>query len=99
MDLGIASAESSEQQPLSVSELTEQVKDLLQTNFPSAWVEGEISNLSRPRSGHLYFNIKDESAQLRAVVWRRSAEKFPVELSDGMEVICHGELGGVCASR
>ncbi len=93
MDLGIASAESSEQQPLSVSELTEQVKDLLQTTFPSAWVEGEISNLSRPRSGHLYFNIKDESAQLRAVVWRRSAEKFSVELSDGMEVICHGELG------
>ena len=89
---GIASAESTEQQPLSVSQLTEQVKDLLEGSFPSVWVEGEISNLSRPQSGHCYLSIKDERAQLRAVLWRGTAERLPVKLVDGMEVICQGGL-------
>lgn len=89
---GIANAESTEQQPLSVSQLTAQVKDLLEGSFPSVWVEGEISNLSRPQSGHCYLSIKDERAQLRAVLWRGTAERLPVKLVDGMEVICQGGL-------
>ncbi len=89
---GIASTESTEQQPLSVSQLTEQVKDLLEGSFPSVWVEGEISNLSRPQSGHCYLSIKDKRSQLRAVLWRGTAERLPVKLVDGMEVICQGGL-------
>ena len=77
---GIASTESTEQQPLSVSQLTEQVKDLLEGSFPSVWVEGEISNLSRPQSGHCYLSIKDERAQLRAVLWRGTAEAIACQV-------------------
>jgi exodeoxyribonuclease VII large subunit len=85
-------ADSSESRPLSVSQLTDRVKDLLEGSFPAVWVAGEISNLSRPQSGHCYLSIKDERAQLRAVIWRNTAERLSVKLADGMEVICQGAL-------
>ena len=53
--------------PLSVGELTAQIKDLVEAGFPSVWVSGEISNFARPSSGHLYFTLKDDAAQLKAV--------------------------------
>jgi exodeoxyribonuclease VII large subunit len=56
------------------------------------WVAGEISNFSRPQSGHCYFTLKDDAAQLRAVIWRTAAMKVPFELCDGLEVICQGRL-------
>ncbi|HEY5314200.1 MAG TPA: exodeoxyribonuclease VII large subunit [Pirellulales bacterium] len=77
---------------LSVSELTEQLKDLVEGGFPSVWVSGEISNVSRPQSGHYYFTLKDEQAQIRAVVWRSTASRLRFELEDGLEVICQGGL-------
>jgi exodeoxyribonuclease VII large subunit len=77
---------------LSVSQLTSLVKDLLETALPAVWVGGEISNLSRPQSGHIYFTLKDAGAQIRAVVWRTTAQRLRLELRDGMEVICEGGL-------
>jgi exodeoxyribonuclease VII large subunit len=64
------------------------------------WVEGEISNLSRPTSGHLYFTLKDDATQLRCVMWRSEAARLRLALSDGMAVTAHGyisiyEAGGL----
>ena len=56
------------------------------------WVAGEISNYSRPQSGHCYFTLKDDQAQIRAVMWRTTASKLKFDLADGLEVICHGHL-------
>jgi exodeoxyribonuclease VII large subunit len=86
------SAEALDQHVLTVSELTAMVKDVLEGAFPAVWVSGEISNLSRPQSGHCYLTLKDDAAQLRAVIWRTTALQVPFELEDGMEVICQGRL-------
>ena len=76
----------------SVYELTVQIKDLLENSFPAVWVSGEISNLSRPQSGHCYLTLKDERAQIRAAIWRNAAARVKFELGDGLEVICQGHL-------
>jgi exodeoxyribonuclease VII large subunit len=81
-----------EPQILTVSELTRQVKDLVEANFPTAWVQGEISNCTRAASGHLYFTLKDEAAQIRAVMWRSQAARVKFELEDGMEVVASGPI-------
>lgn len=57
------------------------------------WIEGEISNLSRPASGHLYFTLKDASAQLRCVMWRSEAAHLQIALNNGMAVEAHGYIG------
>jgi exodeoxyribonuclease VII large subunit len=78
--------------PFSVWELTAQVKDLFEAAFPSVWVMGEISNLSRPQSGHCYFTLKDDRAQLKAAMWRPVASRVHFDMHDGLEVICQGRL-------
>jgi len=55
---------------LSITELTRSIKDHLEQSFAEVWVEGEISNLRSPSSGHYYFSLKDEQSQLRAVLFR-----------------------------
>jgi exodeoxyribonuclease VII large subunit len=77
---------------LTVSELTAQLKDLVESSFPSVWVSGEVSNFSRPSSGHCYFAIKDAGAQIRGVIWRGTAAKLRFDVEDGMAVICRGHL-------
>jgi exodeoxyribonuclease VII large subunit len=79
-------------QALCVSELTSQIKCLLENAFGEVWVTGEVSNFSRPQSGHCYFCLKDERAQIRAVLWRSAAARLRFELEDGLEVVCHGHL-------
>ncbi len=81
-----------EQQILTVSEVTEQIKSLLESRFPNVWIEGEISNFSRPRSGHCYLTLKDDEAQLPAVIWRSTASGLRFDLHDGLEVVCLGHL-------
>jgi len=86
---------SDEPQPervLSIWEVTAQIKDLLESSFPTVWVTGEISNLARPRSGHVYLTLKDDRAQLRAAVWRNTAARLQFDLADGLEVVCQGHL-------
>lgn len=77
---------------LSVAELTSQIKGTLEEGFPSVWVAGEVSNFSRPQSGHCYFTLKDDAAQIRAVIWRGSASRMKFELRDGLELVCHGRV-------
>jgi exodeoxyribonuclease VII large subunit len=79
-------------QTLTVSELTARIKDMLEGSFPAVWVSGEISNFSRPQSGHCYFTLKDDIAQIRAVMWRGTALKLKFAMSDGLEVLCRGHL-------
>jgi exodeoxyribonuclease VII large subunit len=84
--------EQAPQRVLSVFELTSQIKDLLEGTFQQVWVAGEISNFSRPQSGHCYLTLKDDRAQIRAVLWRTAASRLRFELEDGLEVICQGSL-------
>ena len=80
------------ERPLSVSELTAQIKETLEDSFPAVAVTGEISDLARPRSGHVYLTLKDESAQIRAVIWRTTAARVAFDLQDGLEVVCRGQI-------
>jgi len=77
---------------LSVSELTAEIKDVLELAFPVVWVAGEIADLARPQSGHCYLTLKDADAQLPAVLWRTTASRVRFDLRDGLEVICRGHL-------
>jgi exodeoxyribonuclease VII large subunit len=71
---------------LSVSELLRSVRDALERRFPLAWVSGELSNLSRAPSGHLYFTLKDRAAQVDCVMFRSRAAALDWEPRDGMQV-------------
>ena len=71
-------------QALTVSQLTERLRGVLEPEFADVWVEGEISNLSTPASGHCYFTLKDEHAQLRAVVWKTQARLLRFRPKDGL---------------
>jgi len=75
-----------------VSQLTGEIKTLLEKNFEHIWVEGEMSNFRRPTSGHLYFTLKDESSQLRAVMFRMQSRLLKFEPEDGLQVVCYGRL-------
>ena len=78
--------------PMSISELTGNVKELLETAFPSIWITGEVSNLAKPRSGHLYLKLKDASSQVNAVIYRGIALRMRFDLKDGMEVLARGRV-------
>ncbi len=76
----------------SVSELTAEIRGLLEEGFASVWVCGEVSNLARPASGHVYLVLKDGQAQLPAVIWRGIALRLRFDPRDGLEVIVRGRL-------
>jgi exodeoxyribonuclease VII large subunit len=75
---------------LSVTELTDRLQGVLETEFFDVWVEGEISNLTQPASGHWYFSLKDDRAQVRAVVWKTAARLLKWKPKDGMRVLARG---------
>jgi exodeoxyribonuclease VII large subunit len=83
---------SSKSHILTVSQFTSQIKNLLEGAFPEVWVEGELSNLSIPQSGHAYFTLKDEHAQVRAVMFRSSLRFLKFTLQHGMQVLCRGRV-------
>lgn len=76
----------------SVSELNNSAKSLLETQFPSVWLEGEISNLAQPRSGHIYLTLKDDQAQVRAAMFRGNNIRLAFRPKDGMQVLVRGRL-------
>ena len=76
----------------SVAEITRHIKFLIEESFPSLVVRGEVSNLSLHSSGHVYFTLKDELAQIKCVIWRSQAERMGVALEDGMKVLARGKL-------
>lgn len=78
--------------PLSIGALTQQIKRLLEGSIGDVWVRGEISNLRRQSSGHLYFTLKDSEAQVSAVIFRHDADKLDVAIDEGMAVLAYGRL-------
>jgi exodeoxyribonuclease VII large subunit len=81
-------------QVYSVADLTAYIRAVLESNenLANVWVSGEISNLSCPASGHIYFTLKDASASLRCVIWREQARRLSAALRDGMAVEAHGAV-------
>lgn len=77
---------------LTVSLLNEQVRDLLEGSFPNLWVEGEISNLAQPSSGHLYFTLKDAGAQIRAAMFRGNNRFLSFTPKNGQQVLVKARL-------
>ncbi len=75
-----------------VSEITREIRTSLEHEFSNIGVLGEISNVRRPSSGHVYLTLKDKNSQLQAVVFRNSANRIKFELKDGMEVISFGSI-------
>lgn len=82
----------SEKRILSVSRLTSLIRGVLEDNFEHVWVEGEVSNLAMPASGHLYFTLKDAGAQIRCVMFRASARALKFRPRDGMGLIVRGRI-------
>jgi exodeoxyribonuclease VII large subunit len=75
-----------------ITEITREIKDVLEGSFPSVWVEGEISNYTLHSSGHRYFSLKDENTQIRCTLWRFRGTRLPFEPEDGMKVIAFGNI-------
>ncbi|HEY3859303.1 MAG TPA: exodeoxyribonuclease VII large subunit [Gammaproteobacteria bacterium] len=81
-----------ERRILSVSDLNRAARGLLEGGFPLLWVEGEISNLARPASGHLYFSLKDAQAQVRCALFRNRSQLLRFKPADGMKVLVRGRV-------
>jgi exodeoxyribonuclease VII large subunit len=79
---------------ISVSEMTRYLRELLESDeiLRDVWVQGEVSNLSRPSSGHIYFTLKDSSAALRCVIWKSAAMRIRFPLQNGMLLEAHGYI-------
>ncbi|PID56392.1 exodeoxyribonuclease VII large subunit [candidate division KSB3 bacterium] len=84
--------EKTGEQIFSVTELTKLMKGELEEQFANIWVEGEISNLARPRSGHVYFTLKDENAQIRGVIFKFAGRRLKIVPENGMKVLLRGSL-------
>lgn len=77
---------------LQPAQLNTLARDLLEGAFPSVWVEGEVGNLSRPASGHMYFNLKDARAQVRCAMFKPRSQWLRFRPADGMRVLVRGRL-------
>lgn len=78
--------------PVSVSQLNAWIAAAIDSKIQKVWVAGEISDFSQPRSGHIYMTLKDDASQIRAVVWRSSAERLKFQLEDGQAVVGFGRI-------
>ena len=81
-----------EREVLTVSQLNARARRLLEEVFPQVWVEGELSNLARPSSGHMYFTLKDSGAQVRCALFRQNAARVRMDLRDGLLVRARGRV-------
>lgn len=75
-----------------VRELTRHIRSLIESAFPAVWVEGEISGFKHPHSGHIYFNLKDGEAVLKAAFFSRFNRSIKFDLKDGLQVLCFGKI-------
>ncbi|MEE9558208.1 MAG: exodeoxyribonuclease VII large subunit [Candidatus Brocadiales bacterium] len=83
---------SASQRVYTVSEITWRIKNSLEKGFRGVWTVGEASNIRSPGSGHVYMTLKDEDAQLQAVMFRAVASRVPFTLKDGMQVVAYGSI-------
>lgn len=77
---------------LTVTKVTRDIKVILETSFPSVWVQGEISNFTHHRSGHMYFSLKDEDAQISCIMWRSRNQELSFSPLNGMKVLVKARL-------
>ena len=77
---------------LTVSQLTAKLKGVMENTFRFVWVSGEISNCKQAGSGHVYFTLKDEGAQIAAILWRSAAQRLRFQLKDGLKVLAAGPI-------
>lgn len=92
------SPSSSAESAVSVSELTNTLKDVVEGSFAPLWVRGEISDFKAHRNGHWYFCLRDAKSQIRCVVWSRDQRGIPAAPDDGMQVVVYGRMS-VYAAR
>src|SRR5277367_18002 len=92
LGLEVETPGASAQNPISITDLTATIRELLETSFDEVWVAGEISNFRAPGSGHLYFTLKDETATLSAVIFMREARRIGFTLEDGQAVLARGAI-------
>ena len=83
---------TSERSVYSVSQLTRETKNLLADVFPRVWVEGELSNLAQPASGHIYFSLKDANAQIRCAMFRSAKSKIDFTPANGDLVLVQAQV-------
>ena len=93
MDSSQIGMDLEERQIYSVYQLNREVKQLLQQNFPLLWIEGELSNVARPASGHIYFSLKDAQAQVRCAMFRNSNRGLAFQPENGMQVLVRARVG------
>lgn len=75
-----------------VTEVTQEIKQVLQNRFHLIWISGEISNFFRATSGHLYFDLKDASAQIKVVIFNAQARRLTFDLEDGLKIVAMGRI-------
>jgi exodeoxyribonuclease VII large subunit len=92
LSFGGAEAARPQRRGLSVSQLTERIQSVLEVDFFDVWVEGEVSNLKLVPAGHWYFSLKDDGAQIKAVVWRTAARLLRFKPRDGARVLVRGSV-------
>ena len=76
----------------SVTDLTRMIKNHLEQEFSLVWVSGEVSNLRYPHSGHCYFTLKDQTAQVRVVIFRSNLQPMRLKPADSLKIVCRGQL-------
>src|SRR5512139_892885 len=81
-----------ERKIFTVSQFTERIREILEKEYPSVWIQGEISNFRSAPSGHLYFTLKDDTAQIRCVMFRLQGRILKFRPEDGLQVIAWGRL-------
>ena len=84
---------ASERDIYTVSRLNSEVRAVLEGSFPLIWIEGEISNLARPASGHIYFSLKDEYAQVRCAMFRMKRQYLRFNPDNGLQVLIRARVG------
>lgn len=85
-------ANEAERRVWTISELTRKIRQVLEGELPDIWVEGEVSNLRVPSSGHMYFTLKDEAAELHAVMFKGLNRYLRFKLEDGLKVVACGQV-------
>ncbi|MCH9670542.1 MAG: exodeoxyribonuclease VII large subunit, partial [Gammaproteobacteria bacterium] len=76
-----------------VTRLNTEARAVLEATFPAIWIEGELSNFAHPRSGHMYFSLKDEQAQVRCAMFRQNNRQLDFKPQDGSQVLARGRVG------
>ncbi|WP_091638934.1 exodeoxyribonuclease VII large subunit [Aquisalimonas asiatica] len=93
MNASTSTTSTADRPVITVSRLNREVRELLEQGLPPVWVEGELSNLARPASGHLYFSLKDDRAQIRCAMFRSRNQLVRFRPENGQQVVVRGRIG------